>query len=254
MEAICRAPPRTRDALLVLVARTHAVARRRLTPFPLAARTGGRACVAVRAALPAAPSVGEGVGVGGLELLVLGVVCRGVVPVSGLGRRSAALGAHWRAAGGWKRLGPLTRIGRGALGRGCGREGSGAPPLPRAAVISTRLRVQALRRTAAPAGWKQRQYDGGRRGTHDEQRGGHGDLSARYVRCAVRTVRPRLVRVPSTYCTWGPRGKPPCASGTYPTREAGTRSPYVPSGGPGAYVSAQTETTVAPRLCSAGGR
>ena len=37
----------------------------------------------------------------------------------------------------------------------------------------------------------------------------------------------------------GPWGKPPCASGTYPTREAGTRSVYVPNGGPGAYVSAQ---------------
>ena len=58
-------------------------------------------------------------------------------------------------------------------------------------------------------------------------------------RYAVRTVRPRLVRVPRTYSTWGPGGKPPCASGTYPTREAGTRSPYVPNGGPGAYVSAR---------------
>ena len=56
---------------------------------------------------------------------------------------------------------------------------------------------------------------------------------------AVRTQRPRLVRVPSTYCTWGPGGKPPCASGTDPTREAGTRSLYVPNGGAGAYVSAQ---------------
>ena len=36
--------------------------------------------------------------------------------------------------------------------------------------------------------------------------------------------------------TWGPGGKPPCASGTHTTREAGTRSPYVPFGGPGAYV------------------
>ena len=54
---------------------------------------------------------------------------------------------------------------------------------------------------------------------------------------AVRTDRPRLV--PSTYCTWGPGGKPPCASGPYPTREAGTRSPYVPNGGPAAYASAQ---------------
>ena len=56
---------------------------------------------------------------------------------------------------------------------------------------------------------------------------------------AVRTQRPRRVRVPSTYCTWGPGGKPPCASGTYTTREAGTRSLYVPNGGAGAYVSAQ---------------
>ena len=36
-----------------------------------------------------------------------------------------------------KRLGALSRIKRGALGRGCGREGSGALPLPTAAVIST---------------------------------------------------------------------------------------------------------------------
>ena len=57
-------------------------------------------------------------------------------------------------------------------------------------------------------------------------------------RYAVRTQRPRLVRAASAYGTWGPGGKPPCASGTYPTREAGTRSPYVPYGGPGAYASA----------------
>ena len=46
----------------------------------------------------------------------------------------------------------------------------------------------------------------------------------------------RLVRVPSTYSTRGPGGKPPCASGT--TREAGTRSTYVPSGGREANASA----------------
>ena len=34
-------------------------------------------------------------------------------------------------------------------------------------------------------------------------------------RYAVRTQRPRLVRVPRTYSTWGPGGEPPCASGTY---------------------------------------
>ena len=66
------------------------------------------------------------------------------VPVRGLARRSAALGRPlegWRLAS--KRLGALPRIRRGALGRGCGMEGSGALPLPRAAVISTRLRVLA---------------------------------------------------------------------------------------------------------------
>ena len=45
----------------------------------------------------------------------------------------------WVAA---TRLGPLPRIRRGALGRGCGREGRGALPLPRPAVISTRVRVR----------------------------------------------------------------------------------------------------------------
>ena len=40
-----------------------------------------------------------------------------------------------------KGLAALPRIDRDALGRGCGRKGSGALPLPRAAVISTRLRV-----------------------------------------------------------------------------------------------------------------
>ena len=66
------------------------------------------------------------------------------VPVSGLGRRSAALVGRlegWRVAS--KRLGALPRIRRGALGRGCGREGSGALPLARAAAVSTGFRVQA---------------------------------------------------------------------------------------------------------------
>ena len=42
-----------------------------------------------------------------------------------------------------KRLGTLPRIKRGALAHGCGRGGRGALPLPRAAVISTGLRVHA---------------------------------------------------------------------------------------------------------------
>ena len=42
-----------------------------------------------------------------------------------------------------KRLGPLPRRRGSALAHGCGRSGRGALPLPRAAVISTRLRVHA---------------------------------------------------------------------------------------------------------------
>ena len=50
----------------------------------------------------------------------------------------------WRVAS--KRLGALPRIRRGAQGRGCGREGRGALPLPRAAAVSTGLRVLAMQR------------------------------------------------------------------------------------------------------------
>ena len=64
-------------------------------------------------------------------------------------------------------------------------------------------------------------------------------------RYAVRTVRPRLARAPSTCSAWRPGGRLPCASGTYTTREAGTRSPYVPNGGTGAYVSAQRSASAA---------
>ena len=50
-----------------------------------------------------------------------------------------------------KRLGALLRIKRGAQGRGCGREGSGALPLARAAAVSTGLRVlDAAGRMVAP--------------------------------------------------------------------------------------------------------
>ena len=50
----------------------------------------------------------------------------------------------WRVAS--KGLGPLPRRRGSALAHGCGRSGRGALPLPRAAVISTRLRVQSRHR------------------------------------------------------------------------------------------------------------
>ena len=56
--------------------------------------------------------------------------------IRSLGKATGGLAGGFEAAG--------ARIRRGALGRGCGREGSGALPLLRAAVISTRLRVRAL--------------------------------------------------------------------------------------------------------------
>ena len=43
-----------------------------------------------------------------------------------------------------KGLGPLPRRRGSALADGCGRSGIGALPLPRAAVISTRLRLLAI--------------------------------------------------------------------------------------------------------------
>ena len=65
------------------------------------------------------------------------------MPVSGFGRRSAALGGPlegWRVAS--KGLGALPRTRGSTLAHGCGREGSGALPLPRAAAVSTGLRVR----------------------------------------------------------------------------------------------------------------
>ena len=61
----------------------------------------------------------------------------------GIGAQIRSLGRPlkgWRVAS--KRLGPLPRIKWAALGRDCGREGSGALQLPRAAAVSTRLRVR----------------------------------------------------------------------------------------------------------------
>ena len=43
---------------------------------------------------------------------------------------------------------------------------------------------------------------------------------------------------PRVRASWGPGCKPPCASGTYSTREAGASSLCVPYRGPGANVSA----------------
>ena len=70
------------------------------------------------------------------------------VPVSGLGRRSAALGGPlegWLVAS--KGLTALPRRRGSALAHGCGRGGRVVLPLARAAVISTGLRV-LLRRAA----------------------------------------------------------------------------------------------------------
>ena len=51
-----------------------------------------------------------------------------------------ALEGWWVAS---KRLAALPRTRGSTLAHGCGKEGSGALPLARAAAVSTRLRVQA---------------------------------------------------------------------------------------------------------------
>ena len=43
-------------------------------------------------------------------------------------------------------------------------------------------------------------------------------------RCAVRTARPRLVALPSTYSAWSTGNERPCTSGTYSTHKAGPRT------------------------------
>ena len=71
------------------------------------------------------------------QILTLGAA------TGGLAGGSSALGGPlegWRVAS--KGLGPLPRRRGSALAHGCGRSGIGALPLPRAAVISTRLRVR----------------------------------------------------------------------------------------------------------------
>ena len=54
-------------------------------------------------------------------------------------------------------------------------------------------------------------------------------------RGTARTRTPKAGRVLGTYSTWGRGSKPPCASGTYTRRAAGTRGPCVPYAGAGAH-------------------
>ena len=75
----------------------------------------------------------------------------------------------WRVAS--KRLGALPRIKRGALGRGCGREGSGALPLAR----------------AAGAAYGEREVDNGVREIIEKYL---NDWSAGRVLCVDNTTRP----------------------------------------------------------------
>eukprot|EP00964_Phaeocystis_antarctica_P103536 scaffold68801_cov55-Phaeocystis_antarctica.AAC.2 len=130
LDPIGRAPPRARDALLVLVARTDAVGRRRtLPPFPLAARAGGRARAALPAPLPTATattSLGVGVGVG-LELLRGRAAAHGVV---------AAVGG----AEGWRAV--ATRRG--------GEGGEGVPDRGEGGAAGARLRRLDRLRTLRP--------------------------------------------------------------------------------------------------------
>ena len=105
------------------------------------------------------------------------------------------------------------------------------------------VRRHHLERPPGSVPWPAQQLERrARRTAHARADGAARLIAPGLPRYAVRTQRPRLVRVPRTYSTWGPGGKPPCASRTYSTREAGTRSPYVPYEGAGAHVSASHRT------------
>ena len=150
-----------------------------------------------------------------VELEAIDEQRRADVPVSGLGRKSAALERPLegrRVAS--KRLGALSRIKRGALGRSCGREGRGALPLPRAAVISTGSRVHArpaaVESRVAGVGHAAHQSteDGG---GHEAERGLHlGRARVRVrVRARVRVrVRVRLRASPPPRARAGRRAGP----------------------------------------------
>ena len=101
-----------------------------------------------------------------------------------------------------------------------------------------------------PARWRlepplQRAEHGARDAQRRREEDPHRRVEA--VRLVVETcgatVRTSLGRAVRHHRAPGPYGttKLPCAFGTYGTQEAGTRSPYVQYGGPGACVSAQTE-------------
>ena len=125
-------------------------------------------------------------------------------------------------------IGPVWPPDRGPARPPPGRGLTPPPPLPPRVLADGRVvRPSRLVEDAAAAVGRRHA-----RGHRDAERPA-GARRPGLPQYAVRAERPRLVRVPGTYCTWGPGGKPPCASGTYPTREAGTRSPYVPYGGPG---------------------
>ena len=74
------------------------------------------------------------------------------------------------------------------------------------------------------------------------ERYAHGTPEAgtrtQYARCVGRGEQA------AGYLPHPAASKPPCASGTYSTREAGTRSLCARYGGAGAYVSAQREASI----------
>ena len=99
-----------------------------------------------------------------------------------------------------------------------------------------------------PAGWcleppLQRAEHGARDAQRRREECPHRRVEA--VRLVVETcgatVRTSLGRAVRHHRAPYGTTKLPCAFGTYGTQEAGTRSPYVQYGGPGACVSAQTE-------------
>ena len=171
--------------------------------------------------------------------------CRGVGMRSHTARRrTPSLQLHFRAQLrynlGLNSINCLNRAGSGAV-----RRAAHLSELRARGGRSAGLRVVRRHHLERPPGsvpWPAQQLERrARRTAHARADGAARLIAPGLPRYAVRTQRPRLVRVPRTYSTWGPGGKWPCVSGTHTVTPLLLLLHYSTEAGPGAHVSAEVE-------------